>query len=221
MVLSNMGTIVLSLPSTTSQDNASNQVRILSLSNTLSRIVVGPFADFVSPSGGIVRKHRVSRIAFLFAASILLCVTSLWTVVGIRTQEQLWILRSARVSSPVYHLSTLQRRCWHQLRLRSNCAVSDSISFLLPLILPRPSVVSSIWGPSNAARNFGVVAYAPAIGTPIYSYLYAFISSNNAGDSHVCKGPSCWITTFSICSCSSFLGIFCSVILWHQWKGRL
>lgn len=191
MVLSNMGTLVLSLPSTGSVDNTSSQVRILSLSNTFSRIVVGPFADFVSPSGGLVRKHRISRIAFLFAASLLLCITASWTVIGIRTQEQLWAL---------------------------SIGVGASYGSILTVL---PSIVSSIWGPSNAARNFGVVAYAPAFGTPIYSYLYAFISSHNAHESKVCKGPSCWTTTFSICACSSFIGMFCSLILWRQWKGRL
>ena len=112
MVISNIGSIVLSLPSasspalisSTSSSTAimtSTQVRILSISNTISRLFVGPIADFVSPVGSYLpsgdlhypRKHRVSRMSFLFGSSILLIFTFGWMQFGIRTQQELWILR--------------------------------------------------------------------------------------------------------------------------------
>jgi hypothetical protein len=118
MVISNIGTIVLSLPASSlspsgtkvldvpSTDLAtSTQVRIISLSNTISRLLVGPIADFVSPIASYLpngdrsypRKHRVSRIAFLVVSTILLAGTYLWMEVGIRSQAALWALRYVRL----------------------------------------------------------------------------------------------------------------------------
>lgn len=110
MVISNIGTIVLSLPSRstivgagiyTTESAASKHVRILSVSNTVSRIVVGPLADFVSPvasylpTGTIVytRKHRVSRIIFLAVPALLLGMAFLWMELGVNDREATWILR--------------------------------------------------------------------------------------------------------------------------------
>ena len=110
MVISNIGTIVLSLPSSSSSQSTfappssaatATQVRLLSLSNTFSRLLVGPLADFVSPvasylPGGTIyyaRKHRISRVAFLSASSLLLLFTFFYTVIGIRSQSSIWLLR--------------------------------------------------------------------------------------------------------------------------------
>lgn len=109
MIMSNIGTIVLSLPTErahtftihamSSDAVTSAQVRTISLANTISRLVVGPLADFVSPvpthlpSGGTFRKHFVSRIAFLtFSLSVLVC-TYFWMVVGVRSQDAILALR--------------------------------------------------------------------------------------------------------------------------------
>lgn len=111
MIISNIGTIVLSLPSHISINSASGtpspvlvtatQVRILSIANTVSRLISGPLADIVSPmpsdsmdgSRGFLRKHLVSRIVFLtFSAALLVC-TYTWMVVGVREQAAVWALR--------------------------------------------------------------------------------------------------------------------------------
>ena len=110
MVISNIGTIVLSLQSSStdiitldsSTDAAtSTQVRILSIANTVSRLLAGPLADFVSPvalslSSGLrsfPRKHFVSRVAFLSGATMLLGVSFALLETVIRSRESLWILR--------------------------------------------------------------------------------------------------------------------------------
>lgn len=110
MVISSIGTIVLSLPSRstvvgggihTTDSTASKHVRILSVSNTVSRIIVGPLADFVSPvasylpTGTVVyaRKHRVSRILFLAVPALLLGMAFLWMELGVNDREAIWILR--------------------------------------------------------------------------------------------------------------------------------
>lgn len=112
MIISNIGTIVLSLPNQTSiipafVDTPSTvlmtamQVRTLSLANTLSRLIVGPLADIVSPvpsrtidgNRGFLEKHRISRVAFLtFSTGMLVC-TYAWMVVGVREQAGIWALR--------------------------------------------------------------------------------------------------------------------------------
>lgn len=118
MIISNIGTIILSLPSGSPTAHAlvdapstalmsATQVRMLSIANTLSRFLVGFLADMVSPvpsctidgSRGSLRKHRVSRIAFLAFATALLVCTYFWMVVGVREQVGIWVLRS--VSSPL------------------------------------------------------------------------------------------------------------------------
>lgn len=108
MVISNIGTIVLSLASQTpstigapSTDVATaTQVQFLSIANTLSRLVVGPLADLVSPTAtasgtqSISRKRHVSRVAFLFFSVLVLAFTYLWMVLGVKSQVDLWALRS-------------------------------------------------------------------------------------------------------------------------------
>jgi hypothetical protein len=110
MVISNIGTIVLSLASQASSPTVApstdvataTQVRFLSVANTLSRLVVGPLADFVSPSAtasgsqSIPRKRHVSRMAFLFFSILVLVLTDLWMVLGVRSQVDLWALRSVK-----------------------------------------------------------------------------------------------------------------------------
>ena len=105
MVISNIGTIVLSLPSSSTPgysagDNAatSTQVRFLSVANTVSRLLSGPLADYTSPvpeaSPAVApRKHLISRVAFLTGASVLLIVSFGLLETIIRTREGLWVLR--------------------------------------------------------------------------------------------------------------------------------
>ncbi|KAF8201667.1 hypothetical protein BJ912DRAFT_512334 [Pholiota molesta] len=64
MVISNIGTISESLPAapyrstlvrgSASSSSAALQVKLLSIANTVSRIIVGPLADFVSPIAGFL-----------------------------------------------------------------------------------------------------------------------------------------------------------------------
>jgi len=109
MVISNIGTIVAALPATvpdqaifiSSIDDTPHQVKLISIANTLTRILVGPLADYVSPiasylpNGTIVhvRKHRISRVSFLLFSALLLVFTFFWSSFGVTTQDGIWILR--------------------------------------------------------------------------------------------------------------------------------
>lgn len=109
MVISNVGTISASLPPSpyelernqSPSSSAALQVKLLSMANTVPRIIIGPLADFLSPTAAYLpsgsrifpRKHFISRFAFLSGASALLLSTFLWMEFGVHNQAQLWALR--------------------------------------------------------------------------------------------------------------------------------
>lgn len=106
MIISNIGTIVASLPSSkdtgySADSGVALQVNLISVANAITRVLVGPLADFVSPiaaylpSGGhiFLRKHRISRFVFLTIPAVFMAFTSLWMVCAARTRDQLWALR--------------------------------------------------------------------------------------------------------------------------------
>lgn len=209
MVISNIGSIIVSLPPSTSAPSAlqiasessvtATQVRLLSLSNTASRLLVGPLADFVSPAASslpcgtiyYVRKHRISRVAFSFAASALLVLTFSWMEFGISSREGLWALS-----------------------IGTGIAYGGFFTAL-------PGIISSVWGLQNLGRNFGVITYAPFLGTPFFSYLYAFVAAAHSDDGGVCIGLECWRLTFSVAIAAAATSMLASVVLWRRWKGRV
>ncbi|EKM82774.1 hypothetical protein AGABI1DRAFT_111355 [Agaricus bisporus var. burnettii JB137-S8] len=209
MAISNIGTIVAALPSSTSaemtsdppsvMDSTPQQVRLISMANTFTRILVGPLADYVSPvasylpNGTIVhaRKYRISRVFFLFVSAIILSLTFLWTSIGITTQSGIWLLS-----------------------LGTGIGYSATFTVI-------PSIVSSVWGLKHLGRNFGILMYAPFAGTPMFSYLYAFVSQSHSTSGGICRGTECWKTTFRLTSFTSLFAVFIALALWRQWRGRL
>lgn len=113
MIISNIGTIVLSLYpepisgirsfSTSPETVTTTQVRLISIANTLTRLLSGPLADFISPLTSHIpgsgppppRKYRVSRVVLVSASSLLLAGTFVYLDLAIRTPDDLWILRYA------------------------------------------------------------------------------------------------------------------------------
>ena len=102
MVISNIGTIVMSLPQSSTGrlsgllidgSPAADQVKILSMSNTVSRIVFGLLADFIRPVEFLSRKARINRFIFLSGSASLLSLIFLWMAVGVETRQQVWVLR--------------------------------------------------------------------------------------------------------------------------------
>ncbi|KAF5391265.1 hypothetical protein D9757_001985 [Collybiopsis confluens] len=201
MVISNVGTIVLSLPTNVAQrseQSAAFQVKILSISNTVSRLLVGPLADFISPvfsyerPKGLttVRKHRMNRMVFMLGASLLQALASSWMVFGAQNRDDvLW--------------------------LSIGTAITYGVVFTV-----LPGVTCSIWGMRNLARNFGIITYSPFIGTTLYSYLYAVVVDQHSHEGTVCEGKVCWEATFIVCLVTSTGALAMSVVLWRNWAGR-
>ncbi|KAF8797925.1 MFS general substrate transporter [Phlegmacium glaucopus] len=208
MVISNIGTIVMAVPSSSARwlseqliggSPAAYQVKLLSISNTVTRIVVGLIADFVSPAatylptGEIVfqREPRISRFVFLSGSASLLSLTSLWMAVGAKTREQVWPL-----------------------------SVGTGIGYSAVFTV-LPSIISSLWGMQHHARNFGLMMYAPFTGTPLFSYIYAFISASHyQRGENICHGRHCWQFTFSLTFITSIIALLISVILWRRRQDR-
>jgi hypothetical protein len=148
MIISNIGTIVLSLYhesmsgirslSTSAETVTTTQVRLLSISNTLSRLISGPLADFISPRTSRIpgdrppsRKYRFSRVVLLSGTSLLLAGAFVYLELAIRTPGDLWILRYATLSllylhsvqspypalPPVLHMVPPSQFCMSQLLL--------------------------------------------------------------------------------------------------------
>lgn len=103
--MTNIGSIVLSLPSSPDRraDMAiSSQVQAISIANTLTRLILGPLADYVSPVHiGLlngVRQYRrqpfVSRKIFLTGAALVSAAAHLSLGAFIRSQKGLLLLRS-------------------------------------------------------------------------------------------------------------------------------
>ncbi|KAI0720940.1 major facilitator superfamily domain-containing protein [Cerioporus squamosus] len=202
MVISNLGSIVLSLPSTSSSAtaNAAQQVRLLSFFNTISRLLVGPFADIIAPvasrleSGvwGFASKRHTSRVAFMLGTCALLAATFTWSNVGVRTQEDIW-----------------------PLSVGTGFAYGSTFTVL-------PGILSSIWGLKNLARNFGITSYTAFAGTTIFSYLYAFIAARHVAPSETaCIGKECWRSTFWISTATTTIAFCAAFVLWRQWRARV
>ncbi|KAJ4495660.1 major facilitator superfamily domain-containing protein [Lentinula lateritia] len=205
MIMSNVGTIALSLPAgmartlvSKGEQAASLQVKILSISNTLSRLLVGPLADFVSPvfsyrlleGFATIRKHRISRVVFLSGAASLLAASCAWMVFGVRTRHDVWLL-----------------------------SVGTGITYGAVFTV-LPGITCSIWGIRNLARNFGIITYSPFVGTTFYSYVYALIVARHSPIGMACQGRICWQSTFYFCLGTSFTALAITAILWRKWSGK-
>ena len=75
---------------------------VIAVSDTLTRLILGPVADIVSPvptysENGIwafPRKPYVTRMIFVAGAALVFALAFIWPIVGVRSQEALWPLRS-------------------------------------------------------------------------------------------------------------------------------
>ncbi|KAJ1310175.1 hypothetical protein OPQ81_006919 [Rhizoctonia solani] len=144
MVISNIGSIAMTLPG---PDNTATQVRLISIANTLARLCSGPLADLISPvaekdSYGTYKfptTRRLSRMIFPCWALVCLSLVYFWTAFGIQSTSSLPIL-----------------------------SVGTGLAYGAAWAVI-PSITGTVWGFENLGRNFGIVSYAPFIGTPIFT----------------------------------------------------
>jgi hypothetical protein len=201
MVISNIGTIVLGVPldrgegTYDASSTAPTQVRLLSLSNTLTRLVVGPLADYLAPLGvlhaptGVLHfplHRRFSRLLFPPLAALAMALSYLWMAAGVHTQQDIFAVSVAT-------------------------GVSYGTTFTI-----LPSVVAALWLEKNAGRNYGLLVYAPFVGTPVFSYLYAFGAAQQRDGDGICQGVKCWRGTFAIAAAAMLLTFALTATLWKR-----
>lgn len=208
MLIANIGTVVLALPesySTLSDPTriTATQVRLISVTNTLSRLVFGFIADMASPvanwlPSGLLefpRRHYISRIFFLILGTGILSLSLAWMLFGVASQRGVWVLS--------FGAGSAYGAFWAIL----------------------PGLVSAIWGARDFARNFGIISYSAFLGTPAFTFLYATVSqkhiSRDEDTDGVCKGMACFTSTFWACEACAVLTMAALVILWRRWKGRV
>lgn len=103
-----------------------------------------------------------------------------------------------------------------------SCTCTGSGLFNILFDTHRPSLVSAVWGLHNLGRNYGILTYAPFLGTPVFSYLYAFVAAGHApADGGVCTGVHCWRTTFEVSGVVATLALAATLWLWKAWKGKV
>ncbi|KIP08793.1 hypothetical protein PHLGIDRAFT_126758 [Phlebiopsis gigantea 11061_1 CR5-6] len=260
MVIANLSPIFLSLRSSgvpssmlfaqgvrtlTAGSSISTQIQLLSVTNTLARLTIGPLADFMAPvpvsfsrgSGTVAagsvpadaaaneapgdptkpkagvyyafpRAHYISRIAFLLGAT-LLCLTTFALFLMINS-------------------STSKEGSMSLLSVGVGISYGTTFTIL-------PGILTAIYGSANLGRNFGILSYAPFVGTSVFSYLFAFLLERNSsppfapapiadsteGPVAMCTGPQCWQTTFSVSVGALALACCVSGVLWRRWQGRV
>jgi len=198
MVMTNIGTIAISL-STSTLVSAPLQVRLISASNTISRLITGPLADYLSPMSmssseavvlPLAGARTMSRSVFVCSFAIIMTASYLWMAFGVSTESGIWAL---------------------------SLGIGASYGGLWTIL---PGLVADFWGTRHSGRNFGIVSYAPFLGTPLFTYLYASISDRSRGEETICQGAGCWLTTFRICAGATGLAAISSILLWRQRRAK-
>ncbi|WVF66511.1 hypothetical protein IAT40_001251 [Kwoniella sp. CBS 6097] len=236
MVVASIGSIITSLlPPTSlhlpsflsiaSTDNPlalrNKHVFLFSIFSTLSRLVTGVLADYLAPplqakpnpahrhdptapSHLFVRKRqvRLSRSAFAALCAVVLGGVFAWCAGMLGNDGQ-----------GEKGLSVLSG------------GVGAMYGAIFTLI---PAIVSHHFGPTNFGLAWGMVSYFAALGSVVYSYLYAYLSvptnSNDHGHntpgrgSETCYGPQCFRLTFVVCGVSCAIGAIGLVLLGRRWK---
>lgn len=82
-----------------------------------------------------------------------------------------------------------------------------------------PTMIAKVWGVKSFGTNWGLFIIAPALGSLIFSLLFASVYEEYGSDVGVCIGSECYEWTFILTG----TGFFCAAIfvfaLWHyRWK---
>ncbi|WVQ72215.1 hypothetical protein IAR50_001762 [Cryptococcus sp. DSM 104548] len=216
MVIASIGSILTSLlPSPTSllalaSSNPlqlrNKHVFLLSLSSTLARLITGILADYLSPPPTPfrnpehvdgdpskpehvfrqVKKVRLTRSGFAGVCAAVLAGVFAWAGGWLRGEGGLGVV-SVGVGATYGALFTLT-----------------------------PAIVSHHFGPTNFGLAWGMISYFAALGSIIYSYLYALLSTPGAETE--CHGPHCFRVTFIVCAVSCVLGGAGLAILGRRWN---
>ncbi|KZO89940.1 MFS general substrate transporter [Calocera viscosa TUFC12733] len=131
--------------------------------------------------------RRLSRLIFVTVSGAVLGAAFAWTAWGLRTEKSLWVLSTAT-------------------------GAGYGTVFTVT-----PTITATVWGNRNLGRNWGIISYAPLIGTPIFTFLYTAISKQ-VGAGKTCVGTACFSATFAACTISSLCAAVVSFVLTRRWR---
>ncbi|KAM0748169.1 MFS general substrate transporter [Meredithblackwellia eburnea MCA 4105] len=246
MTMASLGAIVESLlgfhilPTTSkpsSSDPASRalglrtlHVQIISIANTVSRLISGAVSDWLSysaapsppptrsPSPAPLSRHsrsrsrsesisislkayfhqspRLTRLAFLGAATAILASAFAFTALSLDRPAGLWIL---------------------------SVAVGTGYGTIFTLA---PAIMRTVYPVKDFGRNFGLINWFSAFGallfTPLYGVLSDVASDKQQQENGVCYGRSCWHDVFLVSSISTVFAGVLVLVLWRGWwRGRV
>ncbi|KLT41697.1 MFS general substrate transporter [Cutaneotrichosporon oleaginosum] len=187
-------------------------VFILSISSTLSRLVTGVLADHLAPAAVavpaphsddpdapthyFVQKKPVIMHRSMFAAicAALLALVFAWAAAWLAAEPALWVL-SFGVGALYGALFTLS-----------------------------PAIVSTHFGATSFGLSWGMISYFPALGSAIFSYLYAFLASPDRStkqsvvDATVCYGRGCFNASFWVAAGGCAASAIGLAYIGRRWK---
>ena len=216
MVMGNIGSILNVLPMSPSASlwgarSVSAQVQLISACNTVIRFVTGALIDYFSPPPFALGAPRntISRLAFLWLACVLLACIYGYVAIFVQYQSQVWVLSVGAGIAYGAIWTVMYVWLFHSLENISHVIFS-------------PSITKIAWGEANVGRNFGLISYAPFLGTPLWTFLFAFdVDHESAGSDQQCRGPKCWRLTFQLATVA-LLGTAAALIpLWKKWKHKV
>ncbi|GAA5868412.1 hypothetical protein JCM1840_006984 [Sporobolomyces johnsonii] len=183
-------------------------IALLSVANTLSRLIVGALSDYLATPASAVDetrrtiRKRVSRLVFLLGACLALSIAYGWAGTGMTSERGLWVVTI--VTGVSY--GTLFTLC--------------------------PAIVRSCWPVEHFGRNWGLLTWFSALGALLFTPLFGilrdlaassssspFFTSPHMAQAPVCAGPACYRPMFLICAVSAGLACGAVGLLRPRWRG--
>lgn len=216
MMMSSLGSIVESLLGIHIAEGRESEalllrqthVRVLSISNTVSRLAIGALSDYLSYSttsslpstlitstSSIQTKPKgVSRLFFILTSCTFLSIAFAYVALIMKQASGLYIL-----------------------------TITTGFAYGT-IFTMAPSITRSIWPVEDFGRNYGLLSWFSAIGAIIYTPLYGILSDRVAStqQSPICYGRECYESIFVISSASCLVAIGLLGVLWFRyWKFKV
>ncbi|GAA5949705.1 hypothetical protein JCM21900_003262 [Sporobolomyces salmonicolor] len=183
-------------------------IALLSVANTLSRLIVGALSDYLATPTRAdnqtrpILKKRVSRLVFLLGACLALSIAYGWAGTGMTSERGLWVVTI--VTGVSY--GTLFTLC--------------------------PAIVRSCWPVEHFGRNWGLLTWFSALGALLFTPLFGILrdlaasssftplfTSSNMAQGPACAGPACYRPVFLVCAVSAGLACGAIGLLRPRWGG--
>lgn len=223
MTFASLGSIVESLLgvhiANTSRESTAlilrqQHVRVISVSNTVSRLAIGALSDYLSYSTTVKalpttilaastspllsntspRQKGVSRLLFVLIACTLLACSFFYVALFMNQSSGLWIL-----------------------------SITTGISYGT-LFTMAPSIVRTIWCPDDFGRNYGLLSWFSAVGALLFTPLFGVLGDRAAErqNSPICYGRECYESVFLLSWGSCVVAMGLVGVLWIKyWRGKV